>query len=89
MALGAERRDILRLVVRQGLLLTVAGVVIGLAGALAVTRLLTSLLFGITSTDPIAYTAVSLLLVLVAFIACWVPARRATRLDPMAALRYE
>ena len=89
MALGAEQRDILRLVVRQGLLLTMVGVALGIAGALAVTRLLTSLLFGIKPTDPIAYTGVSLLLVLVAFVACWVPARRATRQDTMVALRYE
>ena len=89
MALGAERRDILRLVVRQGLLLTGIGVVLGFAGAFSMTRLLRTLLFGITTTDPIAYIAVSALLVLVAFVACWIPARRATRLDPMAALRYE
>jgi putative ABC transport system permease protein len=89
MALGAERRDILRLVVRQGLLLTGIGVALGLAGAFSVTRLLRTLLFGITATDPIAYTGVSALLVVVAFVACWIPARRATRLDPMAALRYE
>ncbi len=89
MALGAERRDILRLVVRQGLLLTLVGVALGLAGALGVTRFLATLLFGVTATDPATYVGLSLLLVVVAFLACWIPARRATRVDPMTALRYE
>ncbi len=89
MALGADRRDILRLVVRQGLLLTLVGVALGLAGALGVTRFLATLLFGVTATDPATYAGLSLLLVLVAFLACWIPARRATRVDPMTALRYE
>ena len=62
---------------------------IGLAGALGVTRFLTTLLFGVTTTDPLTYVGLSLLLVVVAFLACWIPARRATRVDPMTALRYE
>jgi len=89
MALGTEGGDILRLVVRQGLRLTGVGVAIGLGGAFGVTRFLKTLLFGVTATDPITYVAVTALLVLVAALACWVPARRATRVDPMAALRYE
>ena len=89
MALGAQRRDILRLVVRQGLLLTFIGVALGLAGAFGVTRFLATLLFGVTTTDPATYVGLSVLLVVVAFLACWIPARRATRVDPMTALRYE
>jgi len=89
MALGAEGRDILALVVRQGLLLTLIGVVIGLVAALGTTRFLTTLLFGVTPTDPVTYAGISALLLAVAILACWIPARRAIRVDPMTALRYE
>jgi putative ABC transport system permease protein len=89
MALGASRGDVLRLVLRQTLLLAGAGIVIGLAGAAAVTQFLTSILFGVKATDPVTYAAVVALLVLTALGASYIPARRAMRVDPMAALRYE
>lgn len=89
MALGASQFDVLKLVVRQGMVLTVVGVVLGLAGAFALTRVMSTLLFGVTTKDPITFAAVSGLLIVVAFIACMVPARRATRVDPLVALRYE
>jgi putative ABC transport system permease protein len=88
-ALGAGRKDVLRLVVGQGLRLTLAGIFGGLAGAFALTRWMTELLFGVTPTDPLTYFGVVALLVLVALLACWIPARRATQVDPMIALRCE
>ena len=89
MALGADPRDVTRHVLRQSLRMTVAGIGIGIAGAFALTRALTSLLFGITPTDPITFAAVTALLVTVAMIASWQPARRAAAVDPMAALRTD
>lgn len=89
MALGAGKTDVLVLVVRQGLKVVLVGVVIGIAGALALTRFLASLLFGVKPTDPLTFTAVSLVLIAVALLACYIPARRASKIDPMVALRYE
>jgi predicted permease len=88
-ALGAQQRDVLSLVARQGLKLVLIGVGIGLGAAAAVTRLLSSLLYGITATDPATFAGVSLLFIGVSLIACWLPARRAARVDPMVALRCE
>jgi predicted permease len=89
MALGAQRGDVLWLVLRQGLNLAVVGVAIGLIGTLALTHFLSSLLFGLTASDPATLIATSLFLVLVASLACWLPARRAAQADPIEALRYE
>jgi putative ABC transport system permease protein len=88
-ALGAQKRDILRLVVGHGMVLTIIGVAIGIAASLALTRFLSSLLYGVSSTDPLTFTSVVLLLIGVALLACAIPARRATRVDPMVALRHE
>lgn len=88
-ALGAQRRDILRMVLRQGILATVAGVAIGVVAALALTRLLSSLLFGVTPGDWVTFLSVAVLLLVVAVVACLIPARRATLVDPIVALRYE
>jgi putative ABC transport system permease protein len=89
MALGARQSDVLRMVVGQGLILTLFGIALGLLGAFGVTRVMSSLLFGVTATDPVTFLSVSLLLGCVALLACYIPARRATRVDPMTALRYE
>ena len=89
MALGAERRHVLGLVVRRGLTLTGIGLAIGLVGAFALTRVLSNLLFGVTTTDPPSFLGIPAMLAAVALLASWVPARRAARVDPMLALRYE
>jgi macrolide transport system ATP-binding/permease protein len=89
MALGARPSEILQLIVRQGLMLTLTGVLIGTAAALVVTRVLSVMLYGISAQDPATFVGVSLLLIFIALVACYVPARRAIKVDPMVALRYE
>ena len=89
MALGAQTADVLRLILRQGMLLAALGAVIGLAIGLGGGRLLKTLLYGVSATDPMTFVAVTLLLGSVTLLACWLPAHRATRVDPMIALRTE
>jgi putative ABC transport system permease protein len=89
LALGAQASDVLRMVVWRGMILTLIGMAIGLAAALALTRVMKSLLFGVSATDPVTFAVIALLLVGVTLVACWIPARRATKIDPIIALRCE
>ncbi|MGB7022175.1 MAG: ABC transporter permease [Candidatus Acidiferrales bacterium] len=89
MALGAQHRDVLRMILRQGATIAVAGVAIGVVVSLGLTQLMSSLLFSVSAADPLTFAGVAILLVLVALLACYIPARRALRVDPMVALRYE
>jgi ABC-type antimicrobial peptide transport system permease subunit len=89
MALGAQRNDVLRLILWQGTRLALLGICIGIVGALALTRLMTKLLYGVSATDPLTFAGLALILAAVAIAACCLPARKAMRVDPMVALRYE
>src|SRR5262249_11736876 len=89
MALGARRSDVMMMVIGRGIKLAGAGILIGLGGALALTRFMGTLVFGVSATDPLTYVTIVSLLILVSFIACYLPARRATMVDPMTALRFE
>jgi ABC-type antimicrobial peptide transport system permease subunit len=89
LALGAQRENILLMILRQGLSLAIAGTAVGLVGALIVSHLMADLLYGVAPTDPLTFVAVTLMLTAVALAACYIPARRAMRVDPLVALRYE
>jgi ABC-type antimicrobial peptide transport system permease subunit len=89
MALGAQRYSVLSMVIRRGMVLVLVGCGLGVILAIALTRVVASLLYGVTPTDPLTFILTILLLGAVAFVSCWLPARRAARIDPMAALRYE
>jgi ABC-type antimicrobial peptide transport system permease subunit len=89
MALGARQVNVLTLVFRQGLTLATAGIAVGILGAFALTRLLSTLLYSVTPTDPVTFTTAPAILLVVAALACWIPARRAARIDPMLALRHD
>ena len=89
MALGAQTSDVLKLVVKQGMTLAIIGVGIGLAASLALTRLINNYLFNVSATDPMTFVLIASLLIFVALMACFLPARRAAKVDPMRALRHE
>ena len=89
MALGADQKNIFAHVIKSGMQFIFAGIAVGIAGGLAATRLIASLLFGVTASDPATFAAIAILMILVALAACWIPARRAMRVDPIVALRYE
>jgi putative ABC transport system permease protein len=89
MALGAQASQVLSLVLKDGMLLTLVGIAIGLFGAFGLTRLMATLLFGVSAKDPLTFISVAALLAAVAFVACYIPARRATKVDPLTALRFE
>jgi len=89
MALGAKRADVLRLIVRQGMTMTLIGLALGLVGAFSLSRVIVGLLYGVSATDPLTFVVVSVVLLAVALLACLIPARRATRVDPIVALRAE
>jgi putative ABC transport system permease protein len=89
LALGAQRGDVLQMVLRHGAKMALVGVAIGIGAAFGLMQLMTNLLFGVTPNDPTTFAGVAALLILVALLACYLPARRATRVDPMVALRYE
>jgi ABC-type antimicrobial peptide transport system permease subunit len=89
MALGAQRRDVVRMVLGEGLRVALLGVVVGIVAALGLTRLLTQMIFGVRTVDPLTFAGVAILLTFVAMVACYIPARRAMRVDPIVALRYE
>jgi len=89
MALGAQRRDIFSLVLKQGIILALIGVGIGVAGAIGLSKVLGSVLYGISATDPLTFISVALIMIVVALVACFFPARKATKVDPLTAMRYE
>jgi ABC-type antimicrobial peptide transport system permease subunit len=89
MALGAQRADVLKLIVKQGMFLTGIGVLLGIAASLGLTRLISNFLFGVSATDAVTFVALSILLFSVALLACWLPAQRASGVNPIVALREE
>jgi putative ABC transport system permease protein len=89
MALGAQRRDVVRMVLGEGLRVALLGVAVGIAAALGLTHLMTQMIFGVRAVDPLTFAGVAILLTFVALAACYIPARRAMRVDPIVALRYE